>query len=108
MAGRRRHNSTPRGGSLGDPLLDRRPVAVLDLHRYSVPEADQAVLNFIHTWQRRAPGSVVHIVTGKGRRSPGAPALKPRVLSLLKNRLSAFTRDCSRDVDDGGFLVLLR
>lgn len=81
---------------------------MLDLHHLSASEAEQAVCSFLQTWHRRASGSVVHIVTGKGRRSPGIPALKPRVRKVLEKRVSSLVREWTRDVDDGGFLVLLR
>ena len=92
---------------MADPVLDQPPVAVLDLHQYAAFEVQAAVFSFVATWRKRAPGPVVHIVTGKGRRSGGAPVLKPRVRQLLKTQLSAFVKDWARDVDDGGFLVLL-
>ena len=91
-----------------DPILDSRPVAVLDLHHYAASEVEAATCSFILTWQKRASGSVVHIVTGKGRRSGAAPVLKPRVRQILKTKLQAAVQDWTRDVDDGGFLVLLR
>jgi hypothetical protein len=97
----------PAGGFLSDPILDQRPVATLDLHKYSGSEVDQAVCNFVQTWGKRASGSVVHVVTGKGRGSRGAPVLKPRVREVLDTRLKGIVRDWTRDVDDGGFLVLL-
>jgi DNA-nicking Smr family endonuclease len=79
----------------------------LDLHRYSASEVEQAVRNFIQTWSKRASGSVVHVVTGKGRGSGGAPVIKPRVRQILETRLDGFVREWTRDMDDGGFLVLL-
>jgi len=108
MLNRRRQSRKTQLGCMADPVLDQRPVAVLDLHNYAVSEVEDATCSFILTWQRRASGSVVHIVTGKGRRSPGAPVLKPRVRQILKTQLSAAVKDWARDVDDGGFLVLLR
>ena len=93
---------------IADPILDSRPVAVLDLHHYAATEVEGATVNFILTWQKRASGSVVHIVTGKGRRSGGAPVLKPRVRQILKTQLQVAVRDWTKDIDDGGFLVLLR
>jgi len=107
MPKRHRKTSPAHLSGLPDPVLDQRPVAVLDLHQYAASEVQVAVCNFVLTWQKRAPGSVVHIVTGKGRRSAGAPVLKPRVRQILKTNLSAVVRDWARDLDDGGFLVLL-
>ena len=93
---------------VADPILDNRPVAVLDLHHFAASEVESATCNFLLTWQKRASGSVVHIVTGKGRRSDGAPVLKPRVRQILKTQLQAAIKDWTKDLDDGGFLVLLR
>jgi DNA-nicking Smr family endonuclease len=107
MRKRRKRKQQPRGHHLSDPILDRRPIAALDLHRYSASEVEQAVCNFIQTWSKRASGSVVHVVTGKGRGSGGAPVIKPRVRQILETRLDGFVREWTRDLDDGGFLVLL-
>ena len=103
---RKNHKVPTWGGA--DPILDRRPVAVLDLHHYAASEAEGATCNFVLTWHKRAPGSVVHIITGKGKRSGGAPVLKPRVRQILQTQLQAAVRDWTKDIDDGGFLVLLR
>ena len=91
-----------------DPLLDARPVAMLDLHGFTKAEAAPALLNFIATWRRRASGRVVHIVTGKGRGSSGRSVLKPTVRRMLKEELTDSIKEWSRDLDDGGYLVLLR
>jgi DNA-nicking Smr family endonuclease len=90
-----------------DPVLDREPVATLDLHRLGATEAKVAVQNFLSSWQKRAPGGVVHIVTGKGRRSPSGAVLKPMVRGMLASDLSTLVRDWARDLDDAGYLVLL-
>lgn len=107
MPKRRKKSRNPNGKYLSDPILDQRPVASLDLHRYAASEVEPAVCNFVQTWAKRASGSVVHIVTGKGRGSSGAPVLKPRVRQTLERRLQASVKEWSGDIDDGGFLVLL-
>jgi DNA-nicking Smr family endonuclease len=107
MSKRRKKSRNPNGKCLSDPILDQRPVAALDLHRYAASEVEPAVCNFIQTWSKRASGSVVHVVTGKGRGSPGAPVLKPRVRQILETRLQASVKEWTRDLDDGGYLVLL-
>ena len=106
-ARRRKNHKTPLRG-IADPILDSLPVAVLDLHHYAASEVEGAISSFLLTWQKRASGSVVHIVTGKGRRSGGVPVLRPRVRQILKTQLQAVIRDWTKDLDDGGFLVLLR
>jgi len=107
MPRHRRKARVPERTLLSDPILDQRPVAILDLHRYSASEVERAVSNFVQTWAKRASGSVVHVVTGKGRGSDGAPVLKPRVRQLLETRLGGAVREWTCDVDDGGYLVLL-
>lgn len=108
MPSRRRKNRNSANPIVVDPILDRNPVAVLDLHGFAAPDVERAVCNFVQTWQRRAAGCVVHIVTGKGRRSGNMPVVKPRVRQVLEMRCKASVREWTRDIDDGGFLVLLR
>jgi DNA-nicking Smr family endonuclease len=93
--------------SPSDDLLDARPVATLDLHGQSVAQATAAVQTFLQSWQRRAPGGVVHVITGKGRRSATGPALRPAVARFLKSSATTLVRDWTRDTDEGGFLVRL-
>ncbi len=107
MSGRRRGNKNTGGFGTTDPIFDTSPVAMLDLHHFAVTEVEAAVCNFLKTWQKRAPGAVVHIVTGKGRQSSGSPVLKPRVRKCLKANTLSVVKDWTRDLDDGGFLVLL-
>lgn len=89
-------------------LLDARPCAQLDLHGYRRDEVALAVRNFVTTWQRRRPGGVVHIITGKGRGSPGSPVVGPAVRRSLRQDVAAFVTEWSPDVAGGGFLVRLR
>lgn len=91
-----------------DPLLDARVHAALDLHGRTAEEARELVRGFLTALARRAPGAVVHIVTGKGRGSAGRPVLRGVVAALLKGELAPRVADWSRDVDDGGFLVRVR
>jgi hypothetical protein len=88
-----------------DPL-DGAVAATLDLHGYAAHEVEAAVRAFVSREARRSPGVLLHIITGRGRRSPGGPVLKPRVRSLLKAGalpVAAF----GEDLDGGGFLVRL-
>jgi DNA-nicking Smr family endonuclease len=91
-----------------DPLLDARPAEVLDLHGRSAQEVPALVREFLTNWQRRAPGGVVHIITGKGRGSAGGAVLKPQVAALLKTQLRALVADWDRTPDDGGYVIRLR
>lgn len=92
-----------------DPLLDAEPAAVLDLHGFTAAEAEQAVRNFVTTWQGRAGGQVVHIITGRGRGSPGRPVLRGAVKRFLAaDDIARFVAEVQLDLDDGGYLVKLR
>ena len=104
---RRRRGRKP-GFDLSDPLLHAEPVATLDLHGFTAAEAELAVRNFVQTWQRRAPGKVVHIVTGKGGGSAGAPVLRSKVGRLLKEGLGSVVRSFEKDSNEGGYVVELR
>lgn len=91
-----------------DPLLDATPHATLDLHGRTAEEARALVRNFLGSLSRRAPGAVVHVVTGRGKGSAGRPVLRGAVAALLKGELAPRVADWSRDVDDGGFLIRVR
>ena len=89
-------------------LFDSRISSVLDLHGRTASEAREAVRSFLSLSARRWPGSVVHIITGKGRGSVGRPVLRGAVAGMLRRELAPRIADWARDVDDGGFLVRLR
>jgi DNA-nicking Smr family endonuclease len=92
-----------------DPLLDAKPAAVLDLHGFTAAEAKRAVRNFVTTWRGRAGGQVVHIITGRGRGSPGRPVLRGAVKRFLADDdIARFVAEVQLDLDDGGYLVRLR
>jgi hypothetical protein len=92
----------------GDPLFDAPVHAALDVHGCTAEEARGLVRSFVETAARRAPGAVLHVITGKGRGSPGRPVLRGAVATLLRGELAPRVTDWSRDVDEGGFLVRLR
>jgi DNA-nicking Smr family endonuclease len=82
-------------------------VATLDLHGQTVGQARLAVVNFLETWRRREPGGLVHIVTGKGRGSSGAPVLRGAVKRLLTTTLAHAVQEFDLDLEEGGYLVRL-
>ncbi len=90
-----------------DGLLDG-PATTLDLHGDTVAAARARVAQFLAATARARPGSVVHIITGKGRGSAEGPKLRPMVAGLLKGECAPLVRDWARDVDEGGFRVRLR
>jgi DNA-nicking Smr family endonuclease len=103
----KRHRGTPRFDA-SDSLLDAKPVAVLDLHGLGVAQAVEVVRGFVTAWALRAPGGVVHIITGKGRGSAGRPVLKPNVAALLRTEFVHQVADWDRDRNDAGYMVKLR
>jgi DNA-nicking Smr family endonuclease len=92
-----------------DPFepLSGEAADTLDLHGMSAAEAISAVAAFVRRVQRRSPGALVHIVTGKGRGSPGMPVLRTRVRTLLRTGDLPIA-DFGQDLDGGGYLVRLR
>jgi DNA-nicking Smr family endonuclease len=90
-----------------DSLLGARVSATLDLHGDSATEGKARALAFLQSTSRRSSGAVVHIITGRGRNSPGGPVLKPAVRQVLKS-LGPVVADFAEDVDGGGFLIRLR
>lgn len=60
---------------------------------------------FLAAARKRHPGGLIHIITGKGRGSPGGPVLKTLVRSMLKAGEIANVKDWNRDAAGGGFLI---
>jgi DNA-nicking Smr family endonuclease len=104
---RRGGRGRPEFGFSGD-LLDASPVATLDLHGDTALEAERRVRDFIHTQSRIARGQVVHIVTGRGLGSRGAPVLPGAVRKVLAGETARFVQEFDRDLDEAGFLVRLK
>lgn len=82
--------------------------ATLDLHGCTAADARRLVGELLASVARRHPGAVVHVITGKGKRSAGRPVLSGAVAALLKEGLAPRVADWCRDVDEGGFLVRVR
>ena len=95
---------TPRFSS-HDPLLDARVAETLDLHGLSATEARPAVRSLL---KRHRSGTVLHVVTGKGRGSAGGPVLRSLVSGMLKGELGPLVADWSLDDSDGGFRIRVR
>jgi DNA-nicking Smr family endonuclease len=91
-----------------DPLLDAPVEAELDLHGFSVTEAQAAVRAFLASWQRRKAGAIVRIITGKGKGSPHGPLLRGLVKTLLQGELRAFVAESRLDDGEGGYKVRVR
>jgi DNA-nicking Smr family endonuclease len=91
-----------------DPLLDATPAATLDLHGQTRLQAETSLKNFLETWWRRDPGAVVHVVTGRGRGSPGRPVLRQAVARMLGSTHASRIDEFALDLDEGGYMVRLR
>jgi DNA-nicking Smr family endonuclease len=91
-----------------DPLLDAEAVATLDLHGFSQVQARAEVRNFLASASRHHRGRVVHIITGRGKRSANGSVLHPLVARMLKSELRIYVADHTADLSEGGFLVLVR
>lgn len=107
MGRRRKKGGFPAFGA-HDPLLDAVPTATLDLHGDTAPEAERRVADFVRTHARISSGRVVHVITGKGRRSAGAPVLPGVVRRVLDGEVARFVADYDRDLDEAGYLVRLK
>jgi DNA-nicking Smr family endonuclease len=91
-----------------DPLLDAPVAERLDLHGHTVESAAALVRGCLASWARRGPGTVVHLITGKGRGSRGAPVLRGLVGRMLRGELRGFVAQFALDDDEGGYKVRLR
>jgi hypothetical protein len=90
-----------------DPLLDAPVAATLDLHGLGAIEAEAALKGFLETQKRRGPGSVLHVITGRGRGSTGKPVLRPLVKRVLKGAGPGVVRDWALTHDEGGYKIRL-
>lgn len=78
----------------------------LDLHGMRGMEAEPAVTAFVRRVARRQPGALVHVITGRGRGSPGRPVLKSKVKTLLRSGTLP-AAEWGEDLDGGGYLIRL-
>jgi DNA-nicking Smr family endonuclease len=104
----------PRRRSGGPPPNPFEPLEgavadTLDLHGLDAASAEGAVTDFLRRVHRRTPGALVHIITGRGRGSVGAPVLKRSIRTLLKTNPPGLPiADWGNDLDGGGYLVRLK
>ena len=91
-----------------DALLDAPADAELDLHGFVAAEVPSAVRAFLQSWQRRKPGAVVHIITGRGKGSESGPVLRGLVKSLLQQELRSMVDKWALDDGEGGYRVMVR
>jgi DNA-nicking Smr family endonuclease len=90
-----------------DPL-DGTPSETLDLHGFTAAEAVAHLGQWLARERKRAPGALVHVITGRGRNSAKGSVLRPAVRSFLSTNAAQHIAAWSKDHDDGGFLVRLK
>ena len=88
-----------------DPLLDGRIADSLDLHGFAASEARAAIAALV---RRQRSGSIIHVITGKGKGSAGKPVLRSLVSGMLKGELAPLVADWALDATDGGFRIRVR
>jgi DNA-nicking Smr family endonuclease len=87
-----------------DPL-DGPVSETLDLHGFRAAEVREQLPPFLAGARKRNPGGLVHIITGKGRSSPGGPVIKTLVRTLLRSGDIAGVKEWNQDPAGGGFLI---
>ena len=88
-------------------FLDGPVDDTLDLHGMTGIETAAAVTAFVTRVRKRHPGALVHVITGKGRRSAGRPVLKSKVRTLLRAGTLPVA-EWAEDLDGGGYLIRLK
>ena len=89
-------------------LLSLAPDATLDLHGYSADQAQLRVRDFLATHTRISAGSVVHIITGKGTGSEGAPVLLEVVRDILDDETANHVDEYAGMLGGGGWVVRVK
>lgn len=87
---------------------EKPAAATFDLHGQRVLEAAANAERFLRAQARARPGSVVRLITGRGRSGGGAP-VRTRIRTLLRVlRDQGVVRDYLLEDGEGSFLVRLR
>jgi DNA-nicking Smr family endonuclease len=87
---------------------DLSPAVTFDLHGQTVLEAVANAERFLRAQAKARPGSVVRLITGRGRMGGGAP-VRTRVRGLLRTMKESgrVVRDYLLEDSDGSYLVRL-
>jgi DNA-nicking Smr family endonuclease len=86
-------------------LLVESPVETLDLHGMNSRQAETRLRFFFQRHTATSPGRVVHVITGKGLRSEGAPVLPGLVRDMLEGELGNSVSESATLHGGGGFAV---
>lgn len=111
--GRRKRRRTEEGAA-APPLsgiallLSETPADTLDLHGLTAAQAEARLRDFLRTRAVNAPGRVVHVITGRGNRSEGAPVLPGLVRDLMAADLSDYVAGSAGLPGGGGVAIRLR
>jgi DNA-nicking Smr family endonuclease len=111
MASRKKRKKTTSGPAAQPQLtgiarlLVESPVETLDLHGMSARQAETRVRFFFQRHAATSPGRVVHVITGKGTRSEGAPVLPGLMREMLEDDLSRVVAEWAGLHGGGGFAV---
>jgi DNA-nicking Smr family endonuclease len=89
-------------------LLSEMPAATLDLHHLTGAQAQSRVRNLVRSHSRISAGRVVHIITGKGARSEGAPVLHGLVRDMLTNEMAEHVDEYAGMMGGGGWVVRVK
>lgn len=84
-------------------LLVESPVETLDLHGTTARQAETKVRFFFQRHAATSTGRVVHVITGKGTRSEGAPVLPGVVRDMLEDELEDLVSQWASLHGGGGF-----
>lgn len=84
-------------------LLVEEPVERLDLHGMNARQAETRVRFFFQRHAATSTGRVVHVITGKGTRSHGAPVLPDLVRDMLQVELAEEVSEWAGLHGGGGF-----
>jgi DNA-nicking Smr family endonuclease len=84
-------------------LLVESPVEKVDLHGMNAVQAEARVRLVFQRHATTSPGRVVHVITGKGTRSEGAPVLPDLVRDMLQHDLSRVVAEWAGLHGGGGF-----
>jgi DNA-nicking Smr family endonuclease len=86
-------------------LLVEMPVETLDLHGMTADQAERRLLLFFQRHGETSRGQVVHVITGKGSGSEGAPVLPGLVREVLTYDVEKTVAEFGGLPGGGGFAV---
>ena len=89
-------------------LLSEMPLATLDLHGYTGPQARLRVRDFLTTHSRISAGSVVHVITGKGTGSEGGGVLLELTREALTGEAADLVDEYAGMLGGGGWVVRVK